>query len=64
MIKMIEVVGISRLGFAEAVKETIEKLIESGEKVYWFEIVEERGAVKEGKNIEFQVKIKVGVESK
>lgn len=62
MLKMLEVVGISSVGFTEAVKEAIEKLIEAGEKVHWFEITEQRGAVKDGKLKEFQVKVKVGVE--
>lgn len=64
MIKMMEVVGISPLGFSEAVKDTIEKLIESGEKIHWFEIIEQRGAVQDGKLKEYQVKLKAGVEAR
>ena len=62
MIKMKEVVGISSQSFEEAVKETVEKLIESGEKVHWFEIIGEKGAEEEP--AEFQAKINVGIESK
>ncbi|MEQ8187084.1 MAG: dodecin domain-containing protein [Candidatus Eremiobacterota bacterium] len=58
MIKMMECVGNSHQSFEEAVKETVEKLIESGEKIHWFEIKEE----KEAEPAEFQVKIKAGVE--
>ena len=63
MIQMMEVVGISKAGFSEAVKDIVKKLIDAGQKLYWFEIVEQRGAVK-GVDIEFQVKVRVAVESK
>ncbi len=62
MIKMMEVVGNSNQSFEEAVKGTVEKLIESGEKVHWFEIIGEKGTEEE--QVEFQAKINVGVESK
>jgi hypothetical protein len=62
MLKMMEVVGTSPLGFSEAVKNGIEKLLESGEKIHFFQVVEQRGAVREGKLKEFQVIIRVAVE--
>ena len=61
MILMMEVVGISNAGYSEAVNSAVEKLMDGGHKVYWFEIVEQRGAVKNG-DIEYQVKVKVAVE--
>lgn len=61
MILMMEVVGISNAGYSEAVNSAVEKLMDGGHKVYWFEIVEQRGAVKDG-DIEYQVKVKVAVE--
>ncbi len=63
MIYMNEVVGISNVSFSEAVKGAIKKLSDGGQKVYWFEIVEQRGAVK-ASEIEFQVKLKVAVEGR
>ncbi len=63
MIHMNEVVGISNVSFSEAVKNAVKKLIDKGEKVYWFEIVEQRGAVK-GSEVEFQVKVNLAVEGK
>lgn len=63
MIKMMEVVGISNSGFSDAVKSVINKLSQAGHKIYWFEVIENRGAVK-GENIEFQVKVNVAVEHK
>ncbi len=62
MLKFIEVVGSSPLGYSEAVREAVESLIASGEVVHFFQIVEERGSVREGKIKEFQVVIKVAVE--
>lgn len=63
MIHMMEVIGISNISFSEAVKSAVKKLADGGNKMYWFEIVEQRGAVK-GNDVEFQVKLKVAVEAK
>jgi flavin-binding protein dodecin len=62
MIHMMEVVGTSNVSYSEAVKSAVKKLMDDGHKIYWFETVEQRGAVK-GSDIEFQVKMKVAVES-
>ena len=62
MMKMIEVIGMSEKGYSEAVRGAIEQLISAGEKIHFFEVIEQRGAVREGKFKEFQVKIKVAVE--
>jgi flavin-binding protein dodecin len=62
MILMKEVVGISNTGYSEAINSAVTKLMDVGHTVYWFEIMEQRGAVK-GSDIEYQVKVKVAVES-
>jgi flavin-binding protein dodecin len=59
---MIDIVGKSSQGFSEAVKDAIEKILESGEKVHFFQVLEQRGAVREGKLKEFQVILRVAVE--
>jgi dodecin len=59
MYRMIEVVGLSPVSYAEATKAAIAKIQET-EKVFWFEVVELRGGV-HGDAIEFQVKLKVAV---
>ena len=64
MLKMMEVVGRSSEGFSEAVKDTIKQIIDSGEKVHFFEVIEQRGSIREGQLKEFQVKMKVAVEPK
>ncbi len=63
MFRMVEIIGTSEVGFSEAVKDAINRILDSGEKAHFFEIVEQRGAVREGKFKEFQVKIKVAIES-
>lgn len=40
----------------------MEEVIKFGEKVHFFEVVEQRGAVREGQFKEFQVKIRIAVE--
>ncbi len=62
MLKMVEVVGTSSLGFSEAVKDGVEKFIQSGEKVHFFQVLEQRGSVRDGKFREFQVVMKVAVD--
>ncbi len=62
MLKMKEVVGASPLGYSEAVRTAVEKLLEAGEKVHFFQVMEQRGAVRDGKFKEFQVIVKVAVE--
>jgi hypothetical protein len=59
MTGMIELVGISNESYSDAVKKALEEYMNTGKKVFWFEVVEQRGAVRDGK-IEFQVVIKVG----
>jgi flavin-binding protein dodecin len=58
--KMIEVVGTSPVSFAEAVKSGIEEAGKSVHHMNWFEVVEMRGAIKDGKAAEFQVTLKIG----
>jgi flavin-binding protein dodecin len=62
MLRMIEVIGSSEIGYSEAVKSAVQQLIDAGEKVHFFEVIEQRGAVREGRFKEFQVKVKVAVE--
>jgi hypothetical protein len=58
--KKIEIVGTSPVSFAEAVKSAIAEASKSVRAMSWFEVVEQRGAVKDGKVAEFQVTIQVG----
>jgi len=62
MLQMIEVVGTSPLGFSEAVKTAVDELVRSGHKAHFFQVVEQRGSVREGQLKEYQVVLKVAVE--
>jgi dodecin len=58
--KLIDVVGTSPNSFADAVKNAV---VEAGKTVHqmsWFEVVEQRGAIKDSKVAEFQVTIRIG----
>lgn len=59
MMKMVEVVGISYESYSDAVKKAVEEYMKTGKKVFWFELIEQRGAVRDGK-IEFQAVVKIG----
>lgn len=60
MFQLLEIVGVSDSGFSEAVNDAIEKVTDVGEKVFWFEVLEQRGAMRKG-SIQYQVKLKVAV---
>jgi hypothetical protein len=58
--KLIDVVGTSPNSFAEAARSAV---VEAGKTVHhmsWFEVVEQRGAIKDGKVAEFQVTVRIG----
>ena len=58
--KTIELVGTSPTSFADAVKSAIAEAAATVRHMDWFEVVEERGRITDGKVVEFQVTIKVG----
>jgi dodecin len=58
--KMTEIVGTSPVSFAEAVKEGIKRAARTIRHIGWFEVVEQRGLIKDGTVAEFQVTMKVG----
>jgi len=57
--EVIERVGISTEGVAEAIKEVVLEA-NNEKKVGWFEVVEQRGRVTSEGKVEFQVKIRIG----
>jgi hypothetical protein len=58
--KTIELVGTSPVSFAEAVKAAVAEAAHTVRHMAWFQVVEERGRIADGKVEEFQVSIKVG----
>jgi flavin-binding protein dodecin len=58
--KKIELVGSSPEGIEDAVKNALAKASKSLRNIRWFEVVETRGHVEDGKIGHWQVTIKVG----
>lgn len=57
--KIIELVGISEASFSDAVDNAIERADQTLSDLSWFEVVEQRGSVTDGRASEYQVKVKV-----
>lgn len=58
--KITEIVGTSPTSFAEAVKAGVAEAAKTLRRMDWFEVVEERGRIADGKVAEFQVTMKIG----
>lgn len=58
--KLIEVVGSSRVGTDDAIRNAIETSAKSIRNIDWFEVIETRGHVVDGKVGHFQVTLKIG----
>lgn len=58
--KKVEIVGTSPVSFAEAVRNAVEEAGKTIRLMDWFEVVEERGRIHDGKVAEFQVTVRVG----
>ncbi|VAW36472.1 Dodecin (COG3360) Flavin-binding [hydrothermal vent metagenome] len=59
--KKIELVGISEEGYEQAIRNAIEKASESLHGLAWFEVVEQRGHITDGKIVEYQVVLKAAL---
>lgn len=58
--KKIEITGTSDKSFDDAVKNAISRVSESIYNLRWFEVIETRGTINEGRIDRWQVTIKVG----
>jgi dodecin len=58
--KIIELCGVSASSYAEATKNAVAKASETLRNLDWFEMVSQRGVIKNGMVAEFQVVLKVG----
>ncbi len=58
--KIIEVVGTSPNNFADAVRAGVAEAAKTIRNLGWFQVVEERGHIRDGKVDEFQVMLKIG----
>ena len=58
--KKIDVVGTSPAGFSEATRIAVEEASKTVRHMSWFEVIEQRGSVKDGKVSEYQVTVRIG----
>jgi flavin-binding protein dodecin len=58
--KHLELTGSSAVGSDQAVRNAIEKAARTVRNIHWFEVIDTRGHVAEGKVAHWQVTIKVG----
>jgi flavin-binding protein dodecin len=58
--KLLELTGSSPAGIEAAVQNAIAKANQSVRNMHWFEVVETRGHIADGKVAHWQVTIKVG----
>ena len=58
--KIIELVGASSTSIEDAVQSAIARANQTLKNLDWFEVIETRGLIQDGKVNQFQVKLKVG----
>ena len=58
--KVIELVGSSEKGIEDAISSAIARASESLRNLRWFEVIETRGHIEDGKVKHYQVTLKVG----
>lgn len=58
--KMVEIVGSSPTGTDDAIRNAIEQATKTLRHMDWFEVIETRGHLMDGKIAHFQVRLKVG----
>ena len=58
--KTLELTGSSKTSIEEAVTRAIEKASKTVRNIHWFQVIETRGHVEEGKVAWWQVTIKAG----
>lgn len=58
--KLVEIVGSSRTGVDDAIRNAIEATAETVRNVDWFEVVNIRGHIVDGEVGHFQVTLKIG----
>jgi flavin-binding protein dodecin len=58
--KKVRLVGCSEKSFEKAIAAALEKTVETVHGTSWFEVVELRGALRNGKVVEYQVTLDLG----
>jgi flavin-binding protein dodecin len=57
---MTELVGVSSKSFTDATQEAVKRASKTVRNMGWFEVVDQRGLIKDGQVAEFQVTVKIG----
>ncbi len=55
-----QIVGTSQTSIDDAIRQAIAKASENRRQIRWFEVIETRGHVEDGKVAHFQVALKLG----
>ena len=58
--KILEIVGSSQTGIEDAINTAVETANKTIRNMDWFEVVETRGHIKDGKIAHYQVTLKIG----
>jgi flavin-binding protein dodecin len=58
--KIVEVVGTSEQSVSKAIEAAISKTSETLRNLGWFEVIQTRGDIKDGKVHRYQVTLKIG----
>jgi len=58
--KIVEIAGSSPTSTDEAIQNAINKSVQTIQNLDWFEVMETRGYIKEGKIDHYQVVLKIG----
>jgi dodecin len=58
--KILEIVGSSQTGIEDAINTAVELASKTVRNMDWFEVVETRGHIKDGKIAHYQVTLKIG----
>jgi len=58
--KLIELVGTAETSLEDAIQNAIARADQTLKNLDWFEVIEARGLIQEGKVSQYQVKLKVG----
>ncbi len=58
--KILEIVGSSPTSSDDAIRNAIAKAGETMRNMHWFEVVDTRGHIEDGKVAHFQVTLKIG----